>query len=152
MKYFSFFFFLTSSFLFSQVNLSYYLDLNHPYNKEIPTPKELLGFEVGEWHISHDKLVSYVYKLSELSDRIKIEDRGKTHEGRPILLLKITSAENHKKLEIIRKNHLKLTEINSEKLDLKNLPLVVYQGFSIHGNEPSGSNSGILSLYHLAAS
>ena len=35
-------------------------------------------------------------------DRIKIEDRGKTHEGRPILLLKITSAENHKKLEIIR--------------------------------------------------
>ena len=39
--------------------------------------KELLGFEVGEWHISHDKLVSYVYKIAELSDRIKIEkERG----------------------------------------------------------------------------
>ena len=152
MKYYSFFFFLTSSLLFSQVNLNYYLDLNHPYNKKIPTPKELLGFEVGEWHISHDKLVTYVYKLSELSDRVKIENRGKTHEGRPILLLKITSPENHKKLELIRKNHLKLTEINSEKLDLKNSPLIVYQGFSIHGNEPSGSNSSILSLYHLVAS
>ena len=152
MRYYSFFFFLTSSLLFSQVNLSYYLDLNHPYNKKIPTPKELLGFEVGEWHISHDKLVTYVYKLSELSDRVKIENRGKTHEGRPILLLKITSPENHKKLELIRKNHLKLTERNSEKLDLKNSPLIVYQGFSIHGNEPSGSNSSILSLYHLVAS
>ena len=108
MKYSSFFIYLFTTFLFGQVDLSYYLDLNRPYNNKIPKPNELLGFEVGEWHISHDKLVSYVYKLSELSDRIKIEDRGKTHEGRPILLLKITSAENHKKLEIIRKNHLKL--------------------------------------------
>ena len=111
-----------------------------------------MGFEVGELHISHDKLISYVYKIAELSDRIKIENRGKTYEGRPVLLLKITSPENHKKLELIRENHIKLTEINSEKIDLTNLPLIVYQGFSIHGNEPSGSNSSILSLYHLAAS
>ena len=117
MKYFSFFLLFTT-FLFSQVNLSYYLDLTILIYNKIPTPNELLGFEVGEWHISHDKLVSYVYKLSELSDRIKIENRGKTHEGRPVLLVKITSPENHKKLEIIRENHLKLTEINSEKIDL----------------------------------
>lgn len=31
-------------------------------------------------------------------------------------------------------------------------PLVVYQGFSIHGNEPSGANAGLLAAYHLAAS
>ena len=152
MKYSSFFIYLFTTFLFGQVDLSYYLDLNHPYNNKIPKPNELLGFEVGEWHISHDKLVSYVYKIAELSDRIKIENRGKTYEGRPVLLLKITSPENHKKLELIRENHIKLTEINSEKIDLTNLPLIVYQGFSIHGNEPSGSNSSILSLYHLAAS
>jgi hypothetical protein len=30
--------------------------------------------------------------------------------------------------------------------------LVVYQGFSIHGNEPSGSNSALLLAYYLAAS
>jgi len=152
MKYYSFFIFLFTSFLFGQVDLSYYLDLNHPYNDKIPKPKELLGFEVGQWHISHDKLVNYLYKISELSDRVQIENRGQTYEGRPILLLKITSPENHKKLDLIRKNHIKLTEVNSEKIDLKNIPLVVYQGFSIHGNEPSGSNSSILSLYHLVAS
>ena len=152
MKYYIFLFFLFTSFLYSQVDLSYYLDLDHPYNDKIPKPKQLLGFEVGEWHISHDKLVSYVYKIAELSDRIKIEKRGETYEGRPILLLKITSPENHKKLELIRENHIKLTETNSEKIDLTNQPLIVYQGFSIHGNEPSGSNSSIISLYHLAAS
>ncbi len=116
MKYYSFFIFLFTSFLFGQVDLSYYLDLNHPYNDKIPKPKELLGFEVGQWHISHDKLVNYLYKISELSDRVQIENRGQTYEGRPILLLKITSPENHKKLDLIRKNHIKLTEVNSEKI------------------------------------
>ena len=152
MKYYNFFIFLFTSFLFGQVDLSYYLDLNHPYNAKIPKPRELLGFDVGQWHISHDKLANYLYKISELSDRVQIENRGQTYEGRPILLLKITSPENHKKLDLIRKNHIKLTEVNSEKINLTNIPLVVYQGFSIHGNEPSGSNSSILSLYHLVAS
>ena len=51
--------------LFSQVTLDYYLDSDHPYNKNIPQPKELLGFEVGTWHVSHDKLVNYMYRLAE---------------------------------------------------------------------------------------
>jgi hypothetical protein len=152
MKIFNLFILLFTSFIYGQVDLNYYLDLNHPYNDKIPKPKDLLGFEVGQWHISHDKLVNYIYKIAELSDRIKVENRGETYEGRPVLLLKITSPENHKKLELIRKNHIKLTEINSEKINLTNSPLVVYQGFSIHGNEPSGANSSILSIYHLAAS
>ncbi len=31
------------------------------------------------------------------------------------------------------------------------MPIVVYQGFSIHGNEPSGSNAALLVAYYLAA-
>ncbi len=143
---------LFTSVTFSQIDLNYYLDSEHPYNNEIPKPKDLLGFEVGEWHISHDKLINYVYKIAELSDRIKIENRGSTYEGRPILLLTITSPENHEKLKLIKENHIKLSEKNSEEIDLSNYPLIVYQGFSIHGNEPSGSNASVLAIYHLAAS
>ncbi len=32
------------------------------------------------------------------------------------------------------------------------MPIVLYQGFSIHGNEPSGSNAAMLYAYYLAAS
>ena len=32
------------------------------------------------------------------------------------------------------------------------MPVVIYQGYSIHGNEPSGSNAAMLYAYHLAAS
>ncbi len=31
------------------------------------------------------------------------------------------------------------------------MPIVVYQGFSIHGNEPSGANAGLAYAYYLAA-
>ena len=143
---------LLSSLVFSQVTLDYYLDADHPYNADIPTPKELLGYEVGTWHVSHDKLVNYMYRLAQASDRISIESRGTTYEGRPLLLLTITSPENHSKLDAIQKTHLQLTEPGGQSIDVSQQPLIVYQGFSIHGNEPSGANAGLLAAYHLAAS
>ena len=32
------------------------------------------------------------------------------------------------------------------------MPIIVYQGFSVHGDEPSGSNASLLLMYHLLAS
>ena len=138
--------------LFGQVTLDYYLDSNHPYNESIPQPKTLLGYEVGSWHVSHDKLVNYMYRLAESSDRIHIENRGSTYEGRPILLLTITSPDNYKRIDEIQKTHIALSEEGADQINIKEQPLVVYQGISIHGNEPSGSNAGLLLAYHLAAS
>jgi hypothetical protein len=134
------------------LELNYYLPQNINYNTTIPTPESIIGHKVGAWHVTHDKLVEYMKKLAVVSDRITIEDRGKTYENRPILLLKITSPKNHKNLDNIRTEHLKLTE-NSEsgQLNTSEMPLIVYQGFSIHGNEPSGSNAALLLAYYLAA-
>ena len=143
---------LFCSSLFGQVTLDYYLDASHPYDQSIPKPKELLGYEVGTWHVSHDKLVSYMERLAGASDRISIEIRGRSYEGRPILLLTITNAKNHKNIDAIQKVHIQLTEPGAENIDITNQPLIVYQGFSIHGNEPSGANAGLLAAYHLAAS
>jgi hypothetical protein len=133
------------------LDLSYYLPQDISYNPEISAPQEVLGYVPGEWHVSHDLLVSYMRTLAEESPRIFIENRGTTFEGRPLLLLTITSEENQKNLEQIRQEHLKLTQPNSSNIDISQMPIVVYQGFSIHGNEPSGSNAAILAAYYLAA-
>jgi hypothetical protein len=132
-------------------SLEYYLPQNITYNKDIPTPKSIIGHEVGEWHVTHDKLEQYMRALAAASDRINIENRGTTFEGRQLLLLTITSPDNHKNIESIRKKHLELSEQGSESIDTSNMPAVLYQGFSIHGNEPSGANSSMLVAYHLAA-
>jgi hypothetical protein len=133
------------------IDLSYYLPKDVVYNKDIPTPKSVIGHEVGEWHVTHDKLVQYLITLAETSDRMSIENRGVTFEGRPLLLLTVTSPQNHQNIEGIRANHLALTENNSSSLNTANMPIVVYQGFSIHGNEPSGSNAALALAYYLAA-
>jgi hypothetical protein len=133
-----------------KVDLNYYLPQNITYDQSIPTPKEVIGHEVGEWHITHDKLMFYMQTLAKASDRITIENRGSTFEGRPILLLTVTTPQNHKNLEQIRKDHVALTEAGSSAA-VENMPLVVYQGFSIHGNEPSGANAGLAYAYYLAA-
>lgn len=134
----------------NKIDLSYYLPNHTNYNTSIPTPKSVLGHEVGEWHVTHDKLVQYMYALAASSDRITIENRGVTFEGRPLLLLTITSPKNHQNIDAIREAHVAATESNTA--NVSNRPIVVYQGFSIHGNEASGSNAALLAAYHLAAS
>jgi len=143
---------LTSCLIFGQkqTDLSYYLPQNTTYDKSIPTPQSVIGHEVGEWHITHDKLVEYMKALAASSDRITLENRGTTYEGRPLVLLTITSAENHQNIDAIRQQHIAATEDNSS-VDISNMPIVVNQGFSIHGNEPSGSNAALLVAYYLAA-
>ncbi|MGB1042031.1 MAG: M14 family zinc carboxypeptidase [Tenacibaculum sp.] len=151
MKKLTLFFLLISLSVIAQekLDLNYYLPQDVSYNKNIPTPKSIIGHEVGEWHITHDKLVMYMKALAQTSDRISIEDRGTTYEGRPLLLLTITSPKNHQNLEMIRKQHIKATD--DALVDVSKDPIVVYQGFSIHGNEASGSNSALASAYYLAA-
>jgi hypothetical protein len=143
--------FIATTSLFSQTktDLSYYLPQDVQYNTSIPTPKSVIGHEVGEWHVTHDKLVQYMYALAKASNRVTLENRGETFEGRPLVLLTITAPQNHENIDAIQSSHIGVTEANSANSASR--PVVVYQGFSIHGNEPSGSNASMLVAYYLAA-
>ncbi len=136
----------------SAQDLSYYLPSGLEYDQGIPTPASVLGHEVGEWHASHDKLVHYLKVLAEASPRITLETYGYTYERRPLLLLTITSRQNHQNLEQLRQEHLKLSNpAVSAQSDPEQMPVVVWMGYSVHGNEASGSNASMLAAYHLAA-
>ena len=137
----------------SSQDLSYYLPDSVSYNPAIPKPKDIIYHEVGEWHVTHDRLVNYMQAVAKAApDRIKMEIMGYTYEGRPQVLLIITSPKNHQQLEQIRQQHVQLTDpTRSASLNTDNMPIVLYIGHSIHGNEPSGANAALLSAYYLAA-
>jgi Zinc carboxypeptidase len=138
--------------LAAQTDLSYYLPKGTAYNPLIPTPKSVIGHEVGEWHVTHDRLVNYIHAVDKVSDRVSVEVTGYTYEARPLLLVTITSPKNQLNLENIRTKHVQLADpVLSGKLETKEMPAVFYIGFSIHGNEASGVNAGLLAIYHLAA-
>ncbi|TNE50632.1 MAG: zinc carboxypeptidase [Bacteroidetes bacterium] len=132
-------------------SLQYYLpDIS--YDQAVPTPAQYLGYEVGKWHVTHDQLVGYMRTLAAASDRISIEEYGRTHEDRPMLCLTITAPGNHRRLDDIRSRRRILADpARSGKLDPADFPAVAYMGYSIHGNEASGSNAALIVAYYLAA-
>ena len=149
---FSLSFAFLSIFCFGQ-SLEYFLPDSIQYSPAIPKPKDIIHHEVGEWHVTHDRLVNYMNAIAKAApDRVKIETMGYSYEKRPQVLLIITSKKNHDRLEDIRQQHVQLTDPSrSSTLDISNMPIVVWIGHSIHGNESSGSNASLLSAYYLAA-
>ncbi len=143
---------LISFVAFAQVDMSYYLPSEVSYDPDIPTPKEVLGYHPGEWHVSHDQLIYYMRTLAAASDRVVLEEFAKTYEGRPLMHLIFTSTENHSNLDEIRSDHVKLTDpTQSGSLNTEGMPIVIWLGYSVHGNEASGANASLLTVYHLAA-
>lgn len=133
--------------------LSYYLPTDVTYNSAIPTPEQIIGHHVGEWHVTHDRLVNYMKAIAAANpERVKLEVMGTTYETRPQLLLIFSAKKNLDNLEQIRLQHLQLGDPSaSASLNTDNLPAVVWVGHSIHGNESSGVNASLLSAYYLAA-
>lgn len=115
------------------------------YDPSIPKPEASLGAPLGEWHVRHDQILQYLYQLDAASPRIQLQEIGRTHENRPLLHLTITSAENHSNIESLRQRHLAADPKDA------NRPGVVFMGYSVHGDEPSGANSALLLAYYLAA-
>ena len=134
-------------------DLKYYLPDSITYNPAIPKPKDIIYHEVGEWHVTHDRLANYMKAIAIAApERIKMEIMGFTYESRPQVLLIITSPKNHQRLEEIRQQHLLLSDPSkSASVNIDNMPIVVYIGHSIHGDEASGANASLLSAYYLAA-
>ncbi|MBQ4850472.1 M14 metallopeptidase family protein [Pseudoalteromonas sp. MMG012] len=128
--------------------LHYYFPEDIQFNPNIPKPSEVLGYEVGQWHVRHDQLVQYMKVLAKTSDRVQIKTIGYTHEKRPLLLLTITAPNKLQRIEKIRTQHL--ARLFSEETSV-GTPAVAWMGYSVHGNEPSGSNAALLVAYYLAA-
>jgi len=138
--------------IFSQLPSGYYLPENINYNKEITSPEQFFGHQVGEWHLSHDKLYFYIRELAEISQRAVWEEYGRSHEGRPLGNLIISSPDNIRDLEQLRSAHLKLSDPDlSAGIDIKNMPVVIKLGYGIHGNESSAQNASALVAYYLIA-
>jgi hypothetical protein len=66
----------------------------------ITTPKEQLGFNFGDDYTvaSYKQISDYWHKLDRESDRMVVQEIGKTAEGRPHLMAIVSSPENLKNL------------------------------------------------------
>ncbi len=100
-------------------------------------------------------MVEWFQRLAASSARVRVEELGRTTEGRPFIAAFISSPENLRALPRYR-------EIQSRLADPRKTPtaaaealieegrVIVMMTCSIHSNEPASTNSAILFAYRLA--
>jgi len=126
------------------------------YDPNIPTPFDILGHRMGEAHTFHWEMEKYIHAAAEKSDRVRLFSYGKTYEGRTLYYLLISSPENLANIDEIRAANLALTDPRKTspgeaRRTAGAIPAIVWLGYNIHGNETSGMEAAIRTVYQLAA-
>jgi hypothetical protein len=134
---------------------SFFPDL--PYRVDIPSPENIFGFRAGDKPVNHADALDYLNILADKSPLVQVFKSGKTHEGRDLVYLLISSEENIQNLETIRE-HISLlgdprkkTSGKSRDQIVATSPAIAWMMYGIHGDELSGGDAAIQLAYHLAA-
>ncbi|HEX3877349.1 MAG TPA: M14 family zinc carboxypeptidase [Bryobacteraceae bacterium] len=127
------------------------------YDPAVPTPKKAIGYDFGDRVSSHANIVKYMNALAAAEpNRMKVFEYGKTWEGRELIYAVIGSEANIKRLPEIRANMARLhdprktTPAEAQRI-IANTPAILWLAYSVHGNEISGSDSALVTAYHLLA-
>lgn len=127
-----------------------------PYDPAVPTPRSVLGYEVGDRFTPHHMLSRYIERVAATSRRVHVDTVAVTFEGREVFMLALSSEANIARLEQIRADAARLADPrNAAAADLNaavgRMPATVWLGYSVHGGEASGVEAAIALLYQLAA-
>ncbi|TDO19242.1 M14 family metallopeptidase [Pedobacter duraquae] len=123
----------------------------------VPTPKEHFGFDIGDNYqlATYTQTEAYFRKLATTSPRVKLVEIGKTEEGRPQLMLVVSSPENLKNLEKYKQISQRLahaeglTPAQAKSLAQEGKTVVWIDG-GLHANEVVGAHQLIETAYDLA--
>jgi hypothetical protein len=124
-----------------------FLTFGSVFSQKIKSPSAFLGYEIGSRFTRHHKVVDYFKHVSSTLSNVKLEKYGETNEHRPLYLSYISSEENIKNIEEIRKSNLSqagILEGNS-----KNKTAIVWLSYNVHGNEASSTEAAMLTIYEL---
>ncbi len=113
------------------------------------SPDFFLGHQVGEKFTPHFRLVQYFEALAKSAPtQTRLEQYGKTNEGRPLLLMVLSGAENLSNLENIRQQNLKSIGLDGGGGNNTG-KAIVWLSYNVHGNEASSSEAAMMTAYYL---
>src|SRR2546422_36255 len=130
--------------------------LLQPAHPPIP-PSAVLGFEPGADSMLADwrQVSGYMNSLAQQSRYVRVDTLGRTTEGRPFLLMTITSPANHTRLAEIKRvqavlaDPRRLTDTAFARLR-GTQPAVILISNNIHSTEVASSQMGMTLAYRLA--
>lgn len=113
--------------------------------QSIPTPDEYLGYPLGRQFTTYERILDYFQELAAKSPLVDVRTFGQTYEGRPLVLVTITSAQNRQRLEAIRQNVISLSDADPARAQeiARTTPAIVWLAFGVHGNESSSAEAAM---------
>ena len=132
-----------------------FFSLTDLFAQKIQSPDEFFGYKTGEQFTPHYRVLEYYKYLASASKNIRIQEYGRTYEGRPLFLVFIASDDNIARLEEIRGNNLALTGIVDGSSGIKNTeisasqPVLVWLSYNVHGNESVSTEASMHTSYAL---
>jgi hypothetical protein len=126
------------------------------YDPAVPTPRAILGYDVGEAFTPHHLLARFLDRMAATSRRIRVDTIGRSVEGREMFLVVATSEANQARLAQIQADAARLADPRgSSAAELSaaaaRLPAITWLGFTVHGGEASGVEAAMALVYQLAA-
>ena len=116
---------------------------------QLQSPDAFLPHALGDNFTPHHLLVDYFEHVAENSDLVQIQRYGYTNEDRPLMIAYISTPENLSRLEAIRENNLRRAGLLEGEVDPDLNVSLVWLSYSVHGNEPAGSESSMGVIYEL---
>lgn len=127
------------------------------FPQKLTTPESWFGFRPGDDRqlFSYDAMISYLKKLEQESDRLKMVTIGRSPMGKDIYMLLISSPENLRNLEELKAINRRLaleTDIPAAELEslISRGKVFVVATMSMHSTEVGPSQSVPLMAYELA--
>ena len=122
----------------------------------VPSPDEFFGFHVGADRTLADwtQMTAYFRALAEASPRVRTEEVGRTTDGRPFLVVTITSEANMARLDEIRRDNLRLADprgLKPAEVDalIGRGRAIVALNHGIHSSEVGTTQAALLTAYRL---
>jgi hypothetical protein len=114
----------------------------------IQSPKDFLGYELGEKFTYHHKVVEYYKHISDNSNQVTFYNYGVTNERRPLVAVAVSSAKNIEQLDVIRNSNLYLAGFLNRSAKVNDKP-IVWLSYNVHGDEAAGTEAALKTLYYL---
>jgi len=122
------------------------------HDPAIPSPEEVLAFPLGAHPLQHAQVAAYLEKLAEASPRVRLIPMGLSHEGRTLFTALVTGEVNMERLGEILQAYTRLADPRRQPApEVPDLPVCVWLGACVHGDELSGTEAALAVAYHLAA-
>ena len=132
------------------VSLAFFLTAAFLVNaQKLLSPKEFLGYELGERFTRHHRVVEYYKHVAEVMPNIELRQYGETYEHRPLVYAVVTAQENFQNLEQIRTDNLKRTG-TVDGVPGGPKKAIIWFSYNVHGNEASSLEASMMTLYELA--